>query len=242
MEAYFEILRKCGLFRQIEGKKLPELLDFLNAQVKSYRKSQTILREGEAAVCIGVILSGTAQIIRIDYYGNRSIVAKLEAGELFGEAFACACTDCVPVSVAASESCEVMLIDSRRIFLPCENTCSFQGQLISNLVKIIAAKNLFLNRKIEIISRRTTREKLTAYLLWQAKQHDSSSFTIPFDRQELADFLCVDRSGLSAEISKLKNEGIIECSRKWFRLTNRISASSAEDASDNEDFIFPSTR
>ena len=109
-----------------------------------------------------------------------------------------------------------MLIDSRKILHPCCNTCEFHSRIIFNLMKSIAAKNLLLNQKIEIISKRTTREKLMAYLMIQAKQH-GSSFTIPYDRQELADFLEVDRSGLSAEISKLRKENVIECKRSFFR-------------------------
>ena len=201
MKKYLEILRNCKLFESIEDENLLVMLSCLGAEVMSYTKNQYIFTEGETASHMGILLSGTAQIVRVDFYGNRSIVTTIKPSELFGESFACAETESVPVNVIAEIECEVMLIDSRIIF---------------NLMKSIAAKNLLLNQKIEIISKRTTREKLMAYLMIQAKQH-GSNFTIPYDRQELADFLEVDRSGLSAEISKLRKENVIECKRSFFR-------------------------
>lgn len=228
VKAYFEILRKSRLFDHIADENLSGLLTCLDAKIKSYKKNQEIFCEGERAAHIGVMLDGAAQIVRIDYYGTRSIVAKIEPTELFGESLACAEVGSIPVSVIAADNCTVMLIDSKRIFHPCGSACAFHSQIIFNLMKVIATKNLLLNQKIEITSRRTTREKLTAYLLQQAKQFNSNSFTIPFDRQELADFLGVDRSGLSAEISKLRKEGVIECRQSHFRLTERISDSTME--------------
>lgn len=163
------------------------------------------------------ICSGKVQIERIDFYGNRSIMADVEQGELFGESFACAGAAVWPVNVVASEDSEVILINCHRISEPCSKACTFHGRMIFNLMKIISVKNLILHQKIEIISKRTTREKLRTYLLIQAKEH-GSSFTIPYDRQSLADYLEVDRSGLSAEISKLRKEGILESSKNRFTL------------------------
>ena len=216
MKKYLEILRNCKLFESIEDENLLVMLSCLGAEVMSYTKNQYIFTEGETASHMGILLSGTAQIVRVDFYGNRRIVTTIKPSELFGESFACAETESVPVNVIAEIECEVMLIDSRKILHPCCNTCEFHSRIIFNLMKSIAAKNLLLNQKIEIISKRTTREKLMAYLMIQAKQH-GSNFTIPYDRQELADFLEVDRSGLSAEISKLRKENVIECKRSFFR-------------------------
>ena len=145
-------------------------------------------------------------------------MGRLEPGDLFGESFAFAGVDTLPVNVMAATPCDILLIDSSRIISPCSNACSFHTSLIFNLLQIMARKNLGFHQKIEITSKRTTREKLMTYLLEQAKIHQSNSFEIPFDRQTLADYLEVDRSGLSAEISKLRKERILECHRCKFTL------------------------
>ncbi|HCR73150.1 MAG TPA: Crp/Fnr family transcriptional regulator [Ruminococcus sp.] len=222
MKKYLEVLKNCKLFEGISDKNFSEMFRCLEADIQSYAKNQYILTEGEISSYIGILLSGNAQIIRIDFYGNRSIIAKVSPSELFGESFACAETKSVPVNVIAEKDCEVMFIDSKKILQPCCSACEFHSRIIFNLMKSIAAKNLLLNQKIEIISKRTTREKLMTYLMMQAKQHNSSSFYIPYDRQTLADFLEVDRSGLSAEISKLRKENIIESKRNFFRLIEKV--------------------
>lgn len=166
---------------------------------------------------MGIVLSGAIQIIREDYYGRRSVLAQAGAGALFAESFACADTP-LSVSVVALENCDYMLINCRRIIRGCSAACPFHSKISMNLLKVVAEKNLFLNQKLEIISRRTTREKLMAYLMAQAKQHGSNSFTIPFDRQALADFLGVERSAMSAEISRMRSDGIIESNKSCFKL------------------------
>ena len=218
MKKYFEILRKCPLFAEIESDDLLPLLDCLKADVASFKKKDVIIAEGEAAHSIGIVLSGAVQIERNDYYGNRTILSTAEQGELFGESFACAEVKSIPINVVASENCEVMLIDCRRVMHSCSNACSFHSQMIFNLMKTVALKNIIFHQKIEITSKRSTREKLMTYLMFQAKRAKHSRFEIPFDRQELADYLAVDRSGLSAEISKLKAEGVIDCHKNHFEL------------------------
>ena len=218
MKKYLEILKKCPLFAGINAAELEAMLGCLQAQVVRVPRGKAILEEGQPAEKMGILLSGRANIVQEDYYGNRTLVADIEPAELFAESLAGAGVKEMPLSVVAAEDCEVMLIDCMRILRTCSNSCIFHTSLINNLLHVIAAKNLKLNQKIQIISRRTTREKLMAYLMMQAKNRGSSEFTIPFDRQELADFLGVERSAMSAEISKLRAEGIIECNRSWFRL------------------------
>lgn len=218
MEKYLEILRQCPLFYGIDAQDLLRMLTCLDARVANFDKKYTILAEGKPAKFIGIILSGSAQIIQVDYYGNRSILSNVGAGEVFAEAFACAETKVLPVMVVANEPSEVMLIDSTHILHTCHNHCGFHQRLIFNLMKDLATKTILFHQKIEVTSKRTTREKLMTYLLMQAKRAGSSEFTIPFDRQELADYLEVDRSGLSAEISKLRGEGVLESHRKEFVL------------------------
>ena len=218
MKKYFEILRKCRLFDQIEDKDLLAILGCLGARVVSYDKKNTILCEGSAAREIGIVLSGEAQVVQIDYFGNRSILADIAPAELFNESFACADAESVPVDTVATEDSEIMFVDCHRIMCACCNACTFHQQLIYNLMKIVATKNIQFHQKIEITSKRSTREKLMAYLLLQAKKQNRNRFEIPYDRQELADYLEVDRSGLSAEIGKLRREGVVKNQKNYFEL------------------------
>ena len=218
MKKYFNSIRKCPLFDGINDEQLMKMLVCLSARVESFDKKYTVMAEGSPAKYLGIVLSGSCQIIRTDYYGNRSILTEVGESELFGEAFACAEMDTVPVTVIANEPSEIMLINCSHILHTCENNCGFHRQLIFNLMKDLARKTIVFNRKIEIISKRTTREKLMTYLMMCAKRAGSSNFDVPFDRQELADYLEVDRSGLSAEIAKLRKEGILESNKTHFKL------------------------
>ena len=218
MKKYSEILQKCPLFDGICEQDLLRMLSCLGARVDFFDKKYTIMAEGNPAKYIGIVLSGSAQIQQVDYYGNRSILSNTTPSQLFAEAFACAQTPSLPVTVVANEPCEIMLLDCNHILHTCANGCGFHQQLIFNLMKDLAAKTILFHQKIEVTAKRTTREKLMAYLMLQAKKVGSNRFTIEFDRQELADFLQVDRSGLSAEIGKLRREGILENHRKHFVL------------------------
>lgn len=218
MKDFFDILRECPLFDRIGDESLKEMLGCLNAKERSYKKGDAVFAEGDKAKYLGIVLEGSVQLIRVDYYGNRSILANIEPPQLFGEAFACAGLKSLPVDAVAAADTKILLLDAQRIARPCGNACPCHGQTILNLLHIVAKKNLVLHQKIEITSKRSTREKLMTYLLLQAKNAKSHTFTVPYDRQELADYLEVDRSGLSAEISKLRNEKVLECRRSTFTL------------------------
>ena len=218
MKKYLKILKKCALFEGIEEENLFRMLHCLGARVELFDKKYTVMAEGSAAKYIGIVLSGSANTVQMDYYGNRSILDSISAGELFGEAFACADAKSMPVSVVASEPCEVMLIECGHIMHTCSNNCEFHQRLIYNLMRNLAKKTLSFHERIEVTSKRSTRERLMAYLMLCAKKAGTASFDIPFDRQELADYLEVDRSGLSAEISKLRAEGVLESNKRHFRL------------------------
>lgn len=218
MKDFFDILRECPLFDRIGDESLKEMLGCLNAKECSYKKGDAVFAEGDKAKYLGIVLEGSVQLVRVDYYGNRSILANIEPPQLFGEAFACAGLKSLPVDAVAAADTKILLLDAQRIARPCGNACPCHGQTILNLLHIVAKKNLVLHQKIEITSKRSTREKLMTYLLLQAKKTKSHTFTVPYDRQELADYLEVDRSGLSAEISKLRNEKVLECRRSTFTL------------------------
>lgn len=218
MQKFLPVLLRCPLFAGMTEKEIADVLRCLGVQMKKYQKGGAVLAEGDKAEKLGIVLSGCVQVVREDYFGKRSIMAKLSAGQLFAEAFACAGSVRMPVNVVADEAAEIMLMDVQKVMHTCSSACAFHTQLIYNLVKILAVKNLICQEKIEVTSRRTTREKLLAYLMLCAKKTGSNRFTVSFDRQELADYLEVDRSGLSVEISKLRKEGVIRCERNHFEL------------------------
>jgi len=217
MKKYFNVLRKCPLFNGIENENLTSMLACLNGHIVKYTKSSTIIEEGQYANTIGIVLSGAVQLERTDYDGNRSIVTIVEPSGMFAEAFSCAETP-VPINVIATSDCEIFFADCKRIITTCSSSCEFHNKMIYNLLSIMATKNIMLNQKLEVITKRSTREKLMTFLLQYSKKCSSTKFTIPYDRQQLADYLGVDRSGLSNEISKLKSEGIIQAQKSMFEI------------------------
>ena len=217
MEAYYEILSRCPLFAGISREEMPEILGCLDKRVAKIPKGDPVFLEGEPARFVGVVLSGGVQIVRDDYYG-RSVLTVAAPGGLFAEAFACAGLETLPVSAFAVQNSTVLLLDCSRVMTGCGHDCLFHSRLVFNLLQGIARKNLALTEKIRCMSRKTTREKLMEFLLDQAKRHGSAEFTIPYDRQALADYLGVERSAMSAEIGKLKKDGLIETSGAWFRV------------------------
>ena len=218
MEKYFDILKKVELFDGIAETELASLLKCLGAKLVSFDKNSVVLASGEAVSSFGIVMSGQVRIYQDDYYGNRSIIGGAGPGVMFGESFAFAETRELPVSVSSVTDCEIIFIDSFRLSSPCGNACSFHSRLIKNLLSTIAKKNVMLTQKIEITSKRSTREKLLAYLSAEAQRAKSSSFSIPFDRQELADYLSVDRSAMSAELGKLRDEGLLSFYKNGFEL------------------------
>ncbi len=219
MEKYFEILKRCRLFTGIEEAELKSLLSCLSAKTVRFEKNRIVFRCGEAIGSFGIVLSGQVQIYQDDYFGNRSILGNVGPGGLFGESFAFAETKELPVSVITPTESELMFIDCSRLSSPCVNACSFHGLLIRNLLNIISRKNVTLTQKIEFTSKRTTREKLLSYLSSEAQKAKSSSFSIPYSRQELADYLSVDRSAMSAELGRLRDEGVLSFRKNQFILS-----------------------
>ena len=206
------------LFAGVAPQEAEEMLSCLGGVRRTYADGESILHAGQAAGALGVVLSGRADITRTDYGGTRSVIGAAEPGELFAEAFAFAGAESLPVDVTAVGPTEVLLLRAEKLTHTCANACEFHSRLVHNLLRILAEKNLQMNRKLQITARRTTRDKLLAYLRLEAARAGSASFSIPFDRQALADYLEVDRSGLSAQIGKLRREGVLRCEKKRFTL------------------------
>jgi CRP-like cAMP-binding protein len=165
---------------------------------------------------VGLVLSGGVKIIKEDADGRIALLTELGASDLFGEVFACAGIDHIPVTILASEASEILFIDYKRIITSCTAACPFHAKLIENMLKLIAVKSLMLNRKIEILSKRTTREKLFAF--FDTQRGMAKKFTIPYNREELAHYLSVDRSAMSNELCKMRDEGLIAFQKNTFEI------------------------
>lgn len=206
------ILCRCPLFAGLDGQELADALGQLNVRRRRVLRGAFLLRQGQDAGSFGILLSGRAHILREDFWGGRDLIAGLEPGELFGEAYACAGAP-AGVSVQAAEDAAALFLDIRRLLAP-------EGdiRLLRNLLSVSARKNLQLNEKLVHVTRRTTRDKLLSYLSREAVRQGSGSFAIPFDRQQLADYLAVDRSAMSQALGRLRREGLIDFRKNRFTL------------------------
>ena len=216
MKKYFDVISRSDLFSGINPEMIPAMLDCMGVTTQEVKKNQIIFEEGEPAKYVGLVLSGEVQMVRDDFYGNRSIIMHMEPSDLFAETFACAGLEHMPASIVASENGEVMFIDCKRILTVCSNACEFHNRLIQNLLRIVATKNISFDKKIDITSQKSTRDKLLTFLNHEAKKANSNEFIISYDRQELADYLGVERSAMSSELSKLKKDGLIDYNKNNF--------------------------
>ena len=218
MEDYLSILQKSSLFGGVAKGEIEAMLRCLSAQTREYAKDEFVLRFGESVSSIGVVLSGSVYVIKEDFWGNRNIMSKATAGEIFAEVYACTPGRPLGVSVIAGERAEVLFLDVRKILTTCTSTCQFHTRLIRNLLSALAEKNLMLSDKLTHMAQRTTREKLLSFLSQQAQAKGGSSFEIAFNRQQLADYLSVDRSAMSNELCKMRDEGLLEFSKNHFTI------------------------
>jgi CRP-like cAMP-binding protein len=218
MNKYYYILKNSLLFNGISENELPSILNCLSAYKKEYSKNQFILHKGESVSSIGMVLKGNVHIIKEDYWGNRNIISIVLPGQLFAETYACIQQSILQVSVLSAEPTEILFLDIKRILTTCPSACDYHIRLIKNLMAILAQKNLLLNDKVTHMAERTTRKKLLSYLSSQSIKANKPSFLIPYNRQQLADYLSIDRSAMSAELCKMRDEGLIKFDKNHFTL------------------------
>lgn len=218
MKKYIPILKNTKLFSGISEEEINTMLSCLQARLCTYKKGEYVLRQGEYIDNIMVLVEGKLHIQRDDYWGNRSIINMVSVGEMFGEAYAAPESGALMNDVLAVEDCAVLFFDVKRIITVCPAACRFHSMVVQNLFFAISEKNRQLMQKLGCMSRRTTREKLISYLSEEAKRHNSSSFSIPFNRQQLADYLSVDRSAMSGELCRMRDDGLIEFDKNRFTL------------------------
>lgn len=206
------------MFSGIGVEEIESLLSCLSARLCEYGKGEYVIREGEHLSDILVLVEGNLHIQKDDYWGNRSILGHISAGEMFGEAYVAPDSGAVLNDVVATEKSKVIFFNVKRILTTCSSACRFHSLVVQNMFFAISDKNRKLVQKLGHMSKRSTREKLISYLSEEAKRQNSPRFTIPFNRQQLADFLSVDRSAMSNELCKMRDEGLIEFDKSSFVL------------------------
>lgn len=219
---YETILPDNPLFSGVNPKDISAMLLCLNAVICSYEKYEVIVHEGDNADRIGIVIKGEASVLQDDIHGNRTLFRKLSSGDSFGEAYSCALSNAYPMTVQSDSESIVLFLKTEQIFSH-EHFCQFQGILIRNLLHIIAEENVSMNRRLSSTMHKTTREKLLSFLYDERKRVQKDTFVISMDRQQLADYLGVERSALSAVISTLTKEGILSSNRNTFTLYRKES-------------------
>lgn len=214
----FLFLTETPLFRGITAQELEDMLACLGTDVRGYEKGEIIYRTGDVVTSLGVVLSGSVLIENDDIWGNTTVLDCVGPGQIFAETYACTPNEPLMVNVAAAEPAQILFLNVGRVLHACSNACGHHTALIHNLLTLSAQKNLNLSRKIFHTSPKTIRGRLLSYLSYQSMRSGSSTFTIPFNRQQLADYLNVDRSALSNELSKMQRDGLIQVDRNHFTL------------------------
>ena len=206
------------LFAGIEAGNMDAMLGCTGYHIGTYRKGQVVILEEEHIHHVGIVLSGAVDMVKEDIWGNQTILARMGKNELFGETFACGDDNRSVVTFAVPEDTEVLFIPFHRMMHTCTNACVFHQKLVENMVRIIANKNRDLMRKVEIVSKKTLREKILTYLSVQSQIHNARYFEIPLGRTELAAYLCADRTALARELSNMRAEGLIDFEKNMFRI------------------------
>lgn len=201
------------LFENIENNDILRLLQCIGIKTKHYKANSYILKAESRIDFLGVILDGQAKIIKTDLLGKKTVIEELKINDIFGHDIVCLGKNKCPVDIIAIGNCEVLFLPFEKVVTPCNKLCKYHLQLIKNLMKMISKRNSLLNDKIDIIAQKTTREKILALLETYKKDGE---FTIPYSREEMAKFLCVDRSAMSRELCRMRDEGILKFNKNRF--------------------------
>ena len=218
MKKFISILSKTQMFAGIGTNEIEAMFSCLGARPGNFKKDEYVLRQGEHLSDIIILVEGSLHIQKNDYWGNRSILGQIAVGEMFGEAYAVPESSTLLNDVIAVEDSTVIFFDVTKILTTCPSACRFHSMVIKNMFFAISEKNQKLVQKLNHMSKRSTREKLLSYLSEEAKRKKASKFTIPFNRQQLADFLSVDRSAMSNELCKMRDEGLLKFDKSNFEL------------------------
>ncbi len=214
----YKFLANTLLFRGVTPEEIELMMGCLDGHVKTYNKGETVYHSGEYIQKAGLVLSGSVHIENDDLWGNKTILAHVGAGQVFAETYVCIPGEPLMINVVAAEPVEILFLNLGKGTKTCARNCAFHGRLIQNLLAISAQKNLNLSRRIFYTTSKSIRGRLLSYLSDQATRCGSLEFDIPFNRQQLADYLGVDRSAMSNELSKMQKESLITVSKNHFCL------------------------
>ena len=212
----------CKLFEGIPSDKINNLFTQLSVRNVSLKKGEFLFKAGTKITDFAVVISGQLAISYYEANGHRNIVESLESMETVAISLAVADIQSVAISVEARQESEVILFNANKVLNPVVKPSEEHIRLLRNITKELARKTVLLGRKMRIISSRTTSERIMKYLIEESVRRGSKEFDIPYDRQALADYLCVERSALSAEIGKLIDKGVIESRKNHFKLLENI--------------------
>lgn len=216
MEQYYNVLANCPLFRDIELSDYAHILHCLNVNIKKLKSDDYVFLFGDQVDSVGIVLCGELEIIKENFSGNRHIISSVVASNIFGEGIVCTKSRIAPVSVRTKTDATILLIPYQKIITSCDKACGFHIRLIHNMMLILGEKNYLLNHKIDLLMLKGMREKLAAYLLYEAERKDSQRFDIAFNRNELAEYLNVSRPTMSRELAAMKEDGIIDYHKNSF--------------------------
>ena len=212
-----EMINKTALFQGMSEEELEAVLRDFHAEEKDYRKGHVILHAGKRTDRLGLVLAGSVSIESNDIWGNRTILSHVEPGQVFAETYAMLQQEPMLVDAVANEKCRILFLDIREL-LTSDGPEGWQGKLIRNLLMISSQKNYHLSGRSFHTAPKSIRGRVMAYLNTVALQKKRTSFEIPFDRQQLADYLNVERSALSKELGKMQKEGIIKTRKNLFEI------------------------
>lgn len=212
------LLAGTRLFQGIREHEIEAMLTCLSAEERTYGKDAYIYRAGDVTDRLGVVMEGAVNIIKDDVWGNRKIIENIGGGQIFGETYACLKGEPLMVDVQASERSRILFMDVNRILTTCSSSCDFHNRLIRSLMYVLAGKNLMLTRKMDIITPKSLRERVMVYLSQESVKQGCRTVTVPFNRQQMADYLSVDRSALSAELSRMQRDGVISYEKNRFTI------------------------
>lgn len=218
MEEYYDILMRCPLFKDIQGEDFNSLFLCMNSFIKTYKSNEYILLEGTEVNYVGIVLSGSLELIKENYEGNKYILDFLGTSDIFGEGVVCTSSRMAPITVMAKEKSKVLFIPFEKIIRTCGSSCEFHFQLIRNMMLILGEKNYNMNNKIELLILKGMREKLATYLYKESKRQKSTTFQIKPNRNELAEYLNVSRTSMCRELARMKEEGILDYYQNSFKI------------------------
>lgn len=224
MKKYISIIKNSKLFLDISENEIELILKCLSSNIKKYKKGEYIYKVGDTINNLALVVEGNIHIEKEDFWGNKNILLEISKGEIFGESYYCTNIEPISINAISSNDSAVIFIDMKNAFNNYCSCCSSNLKLIQNFINVLATRNKDITTKFQHISQRTTRNKLLSYLSEQAIKNNSSSFYIPFNRQQLSDYLCVDRSSMSNELSKMRNEGILNFKKNYFELKNNFNS------------------